>query len=631
MDLNNLRKQLYKKNAQIGDRPKAPEEFELGHAAPRFGGAPQWNDEKSNGFFLTIKRKRKIWLAAIFFVLVFLGLTSWFYWAGKNSFAKEKVSLDIFGQERIVSGEEVKYIVRYKNNTDSILQNADLVFLFSEQSIPSDKSSEKSSGLPSVKKNIGDIAAGQEGQMEFQARVLGDKDSAQKFSAKLEYTPLKFNSLFVNEAEFSSLIISVPLVLSFDLPERIVSGQVLNFALKYLNTSDAIFSDSKIKIEFPGDFKFENAVPSPSENSHIWNLPEIGSHEEGKILIKGIVIGNEGERKVFKAQIGSEKNNEFSIYAQALSSSGISVSPLFIEQVLSSSVKSSFNLGEVVNYKIKYRNTTDFEISPVVISLKINSQAVDYQSIDASGGFFSSSENTIIWNASSLPALNLLAAHSEGELEFSLKIKDILPINNFSDKNFSVVTIAQIDSPNVPLALTGTQLAGRNQMDIKINSNLVLNVKGYYFDKIIQNSGALPPRIGLKTTYTIYFQVLNVSNELSDAIVETYLPSYIQWQGNIYPKNENISYDQATGKVVWKIGRLPAATGILMPVKQVAFQIGFVPSLGQVGSVADLVKESKISGKDNFTEENLSVIAPILNSSLPDDSGVGYEKGRVGN
>ena len=631
MDLNELKKQLYKKDGQLADRPKAPEELEPGHqTAPEVSSAPQWGGNNGQKR-LSASTKRMIWLVLGVAVLAVLVITGWLWWRSWSSFDASDVALDIFGQDRVVSGEEVNYIVRYKNNSRVAIGSAALSFYFPAQSVPSDKSSVVAQGDSLVATdNLGQLAPGQAGQAEFKARVLGDKDSQQKFKAKLDYRPANISSNFSNAKEFVSTIISVPLVLSFILPERIVSGQTMNFSLRYLNTSDAAFSDAKVKIEYPEGFIFDSALPSPQEGNNIWVLPEIGSREEGNIIIKGAISGNEGESKVFKAQIGSQKENEdFIVYSQTLSSPQIAASPLFVEQSLPEATDNNVNIGQDVTYRIKYRNTTDAPIGPVFLTVKIDSQAVELASVRSAKGFFSSSDGVITWNSSSLPALEELAAKVEGTLEFSLKIKDRLPVSKYSDKNFTVTTTAKIDSFNVPLALSGTQLGGQNQLVVKINSSLVLNMKGYYSDRLIPNSGPLPPRVGQKTTYTIYWQAQNVSNDVSGAVVEAFLPSYVRWEGNIFPKDEDIKYDPASGKVIWTIGRLSAATGSLSPVRQVAFQVGFVPSIGQVGSTAVVVQEAKLAAQDDFTGAPLTASDSELKSDMPDDPAVGDSRAKV--
>jgi len=636
MELDDLRKQLYNKNSIPSDRPKPPAEFDLGRASLQQSSVqdgPKWTEEEiKKPFALTVKQRRWAIFGAVISVIVVGAIMGGLYWFWSNSFDKAGVALDIFGPERIVSGEEVSYVVRIKNNTRIALQGAELEFLFPAGSISSDDQEASKQGESNlVVKSIGNLAAGQETQEAFQIRVLGDKDTEQKFLAKLSYKPSNSSMDFLNEKDFSSTIISVPLVLGFTLPEKIVSDQVLNFSLKYVNTSDATFSNSKLKIEYPAGFVFDSALPSPSEENNIWDLSEIGSGEEGRIIIKGTISGNEGESKAFKAQIGMMQNGEFMAFAQTLNSPQVSVSPLAVEQEITDPIDGLISLGQIVTYKLKYRNTTNVSIGPVVVTLKIDSRAVDVASFNVSNGFFSSSDNTIIWNSSSLPKLENLLAGAEGELTFSLKIKDKLPITSSADKNFTVTTLAQIDSPNVPLSLTGTSLTGKSKFIAKISSRFVLSMKGYYNDRLLPNSGSLPPKVGQETTYTVYWQLINVSNDLTDVIVETSLPPYIRWKENVYPKNEDIRYDEATGKVIWKISRLAAGTGLglLLPVKQVAFQVGFMPSIGQVGDIATVVKEVRASGKDNFTEKDILTSVIELKSDMPSDSTVGFENGRV--
>jgi len=634
MDLEDLKKQLYKKDGQFEDRPKPPEEFEAGHLSSPLATeqpAPQWSNGQPQRFYLSVKQKRQIIIGGAALGVVLLILSGWLIWRSWFSFDTGGVALDIFGQDRIVSGEEINYVVRFKNNSNTTLNNLALDFIFPGQSRLSDEENAVKQGDNyKVARSLGSLASGQERQAEFKVRVLGDKDSQQKFLAKLTYRPANINADFSNNAEFTSTVISVPLVLSFVLPERIVSGQAMNITLKYLNTSDATFSDAKIKLEYPAGFTFDSASPTPSDGNSTWGFSEIGSREEGTVVIRGTISGNEGETKVFKAQIGTQKSEEdFMVYAQSLSSPQISLSPLFIEQTLLSVQDNTVNLGQSLTYKIKYRNTTDVAIGPVVITVKIDSRAVDLGSVSAAKGFFSSSEGLITWNASSLEELESLDAKTEGTLEFMLRVKDRLPVSKFSDKNFAIITAAKISSPNTPLSLTGTDLTGQHQLTAKINSRLALSTKGYFIDQTLPNIGPLPPQVGQKTTYTIYWQLLNISNDISNVKVEAYLPSYVRWEDKTFPQDENIKYDEATGKITWQISKLSAGVGLLSPVKQVAFQVGLVPSVGQVGDVVVLVKESKVTADDNFTGQTVSASDSELKSDLPDDASVGLEKGKV--
>lgn len=618
MSIEDLQKQLYSnKESQITDRPNIAPKIPLSEPAGQSVGR-QWQEEPRENL-LQIKKKRLIFRISVFLIAVgFVCLGGWLWWQFAHSFDTSKISLEIFGQERIVSGEEMNYVVRYKNNTNVDLEDAVLTFYYPEQSLPTDQNTAKEPAGISSKKDLGKIKWGEEGQEEFKAKIFGNKDARQKFSAKLEYRPQNINSKFKNEAEFSNQIISVPLVLSFDLPEKIVSGQSINFALRYINSSDAEFSDLKIKMNFPEGFAFATSYPSASTDG-FWNIEHIGKKQEGKIMITGSLGGEQGDEKFFKADLGIEKDGQFIAYAQTIDSSLITVSPLYVEQELFDTGKTSADLGEILNYRVKYRNTTEVPIKFVSVKVKIESRAVDFSSVISQKGFFDSNQNSVIWNSSENSELKELKGKAEGEFSFSLRLKDQLPISRFSDKNFSILTSASIDSSDDPFELAGTQLKGENKFSVKINSQVAFSMKGYYDDNLIKNSGPIPPQVGQKTTYTVYWRLLNISNDLSEAEVRASLPSYVQWNGAIAPQGSEISYDSASHEIVWQIGKLSAATGILLPVKQVAFQVSLIPSSSQIGQYAELVKSAAFKGKDDFTGKQISASSLSLTTNLPDD------------
>ena len=620
MSIEDLQKQLYnKKDSQLADRPNMEQKI-IGSAEDSIAqtASRQWEEEPEVNL-LQVKRKRLIFrISSVLIAAGLICLVGWFWWQFSHSFDTSKISLEIFGQERIVSGEEMNYVIRYKNNTNVSLKDAVLIFYYPDQSLPSDQNTvEEPEGLASIK-NLGEIKSGEEGQAEFKAKVFGNKDARQKFWAKLAYRPESISSNFKNEAEFSNLIISVPLVLSFDLPEKIVSGQNINFALRYINSSDAEFSDLKIKMNFPEGFAFAASFPSASDDG-FWNISRVAKKQEGKIMITGSLSGEQGDEKFFKADLGIEKDNQFIVYAQANDSSIITVSPLYVEQELFDAGQTSADLGEILNYRVKYRNTTEIPIGFVSLKVKIESQAVDFSSITSQKGFFDSNQNSVIWNSSENPELKELKGKAEGEFSFSLRLKNQLPISRFSDKNFSVLTSAILDSSDDPLELAGTQLRGENKFAVKINSRVVFSMKGYYNDSLIKNSGIAPPQAGQRTTYTVYWRLLNISNDLSQIEVRASLPSYVQWTGATAPQGSDISYDWANHEVVWRVGKLSSATGILLPVKQAAFQISFIPSSSQIGQYAELVKPAKFEGEDDFTGKQVSIASESLATNLPDD------------
>jgi hypothetical protein len=214
-------------------------------------------------------------------------------------------------------------------------------------------------------------------------------------------------------------------------------------------------------------------------------------------------------------------------------------------------------------------------------------------------------------------------------VSFTINVKDKLPVGSFSDKNFVIQATAKMDTSSVPISLRGMQLAGSDMLETKLNSKIVFSAKGFYHDNLIPNSGPLPPRVGQQTTYTIYWQVINIGNDLENVTIESYSPTYVRWLGNYQPGSADISYTESTGKIIWKIDNLAANTGILTPVKQIAFQVGLMPATNQVGNKVEIIKNSFLSGKDLFTDSALEANSGSIYSDLPDDGNMGDHDGEV--
>lgn len=625
MDIEELKKRLYKPGATFEERPETPEVFRPGRKEKQPEAEMEWEKlSKPKKWQLTGQQKRSLGRALILAGILVIISAVFIIWRGFVSFDKNRVVLKIYGPERIISGEEIAYIVQYKNNAKVVLEDAKLSLEFPEGTLFQDQSADFVKTVL-----LGKILPQAEDQKEFKVQIMGLKDSQKKIIVRLNYQPANIKSSFENKVEFNSAIISVPLVLDFDLPEKIVNGQIVNLTLRYLNISEAIFSDLKLKLEYPIGFNFISSHPQPSEEKDTWFFSQIGAKEEGKIIISGSLTGQNDEIKSFNAQLGIARNETFVPLVESLNSSQISLSPLNVSQSINNSENYIANPGDTLRYKIKYGNTTDAKIDNVVIISKLEGSILDFAGLQVEKGSFNSLTNTITWNAASLPQLEHLAPHSGGEVEFSIKIKDKLPINNFNDKNFTVINTIKIDSLDIPLSLMGTQISGEGKLITKLNSRLILNTRGYFKDDLIVNSGPIPPKVGQMTTYTLYWQIINTSNDLDNVRVEAYIPSYVHWINKFEPDNTEIKYEPSTGKIIWNIGRLPAATGMLLPVKYVAFQIGLVPSVIQVGNLVDLIGDSAVKGKDTFTNVDLIASAKPLKSDLPDDPTVDWENGRV--
>ena len=611
-DLEKLKKKLYQPESKFEERLEKPTPFSSEKKREKIQST-EWQEEKNKK--LTPGQIKKIKIIGGLSLVVFFAVIGFLFWQGMNSFDKNKVVLEIEGAERIVSGDEITYVVGCKNNTNLALHNLQLIFRYPQDAIPSkDKSSVETI-------EFSNLEPGQEVKTEFPGRLVGLKGDKKKALAELSYSPGNLSSRFSNEAEFETEIVSVPLIVNFDLPEKLVSGQSFDFSLVYSNQSGVSFDNLQVKMEYPKGFIFESSQPESFDENNFWSLGNVVAGEQGKIFIKGTISGEENENKAFKAQIGENKE-EFIPYAEATGAVQISQSPLFISQTVNNSTDYIAKVGDTLKYRIEYKNKTDVGIRNVFINVKLDGKALDFSTLNAATGSFNGNNNTIVWNASNQPDLEFLGSGQGGEINFSIRIKNPLPINNFVDKNFTVVSDAIINSENIPLSLEKIEIAGKSKLTTKVTSHLTLQAQAFYFDDELVNSGPLPPKVGQKTTYTIKWRLVNRNNDLSDVKIVAYLPPHVEWVGIKKPSSADLSYNSQTGQVIWQVGNLAAGTGVLAPVRQVAFQIAITPTVVDAGNLVELIGQSKVSAHDNFVDLELTDTTRSIDSNLPDDPQV---------
>jgi hypothetical protein len=634
MGLEDLQKNLYKPETEFENRPAPSVDFVPGAGNHPQGPEKQWQYEapKKNRranfaafwkslFSLTSLQKKYFLIGGVILLVLVGALVVWiYYW---TPFDQSKVEFSISGPESVVSGEDVIYIAKIKNTTKISLNDIKLTFYWPENSILED-GSELTSTM-----DVDNLTAGQEKEIDFKGKIIGEKGSSKEIKASLSYQPEKIKARFEKNASFDTSILAVPLVLNFDMPSKVSNGQQITVALSYINDSDSTFDNLVMKIEYPDGFKVSSVYPQPQEN--VWQIGTLQARAEGKILLTGTIGGERGDTKTFKGYVGVVKNNNFASYADTIKSLQISLPALSLEQSVNNSGNYIASPGETLNYSIKYHNNSTVGIPAVKITCKFDTKALDFYSFDLKNkGNFDANTDTIMWDQTTAPELGTVNPGQSGELDFSVKVLDNLPVKNYNDKNFAVASVTTIDSSSVPLALMDQQVKDSLDNVTKVNSKLGIAARGYFQDSLLPNSGPIPPKVGQTTTYTIHWEVTNYSNDVDDVKVEAVLPPQVQWVNKYKPESSALTFDNLTKKLTWNIGKLQSGTGYLSPVKYVVFQVALTPSSTQLGQVVDLLKQSTISGKDDYTGVDLTSTAKNVTSDAQDDPTMSWEKGQVG-
>lgn len=627
MSLSEIKDRLYKKDGKgnLAENKQENAALNVGLSNPPAGASARKDAWGSVPEESAAEQKKFIKIGAIIVgviaFLAFSGVAA--YKLKQSSFSEDRVAVAIDGPGEAKSGRLLNYEITFRNDNRVDLKDAVLKFIYPESFKPEEMAGFKAESSTGGSLNIGTVKAHDLGKMTFSGRVYSPTGTLMYLKAELVYAPSNFNSQFSSKAQLPVNIISSPITLEIMAPQNVSSGDSVDYLVSYKNESRDDFDNVRIRVEYPEGFTFSGAVPKVSEGNNTWYIGNVAAGKTDKIVISGKLEGNRDEMKTVKAYIGSINQGQFFSYSEESAVSKIVTSPLSIAQTVNGLNNLTVNAGDTLYFEIGYKNNGDRGYRDVIVTEKIDSPVLDYTTLNMEGGAYDANNKTITWKASDYANLRNLEPGQIGVIKFNIKVKNIIPVAGLNDKNFVISSIAKIDSPDIPTPIQMNKVIAGNKMDIKLNSKIVLDVKGYYNDATIQNSGPIPPKVGNDTTYTLHWRLINVSNDLAEAKVEAFLPTGAFFTGKKFPEDANLTYNERTNTLAWDIGNMAAGEGILNKPREVSFQVKITPAPNQAGFDAKLLNQSTFSVKDLFTGEKLTVSAPEKSTQLTEDSGIG--------
>ncbi len=538
---------------------------------------------------------------------VILGIVGFWYW-NKNSYSKDILKLEILGPEpaKISLSDDIEYIVKYKNTGSVKLEDTHLIFEFPENttsiSMPGVEMDNLGQRIEINSDKLGDIYPGEEKILRFKGKILGKEGEVKTAKVWLSYRPKNLKARYESTSSYSVTISSVPITLDFDLSSKIEPEKEFSLTVNYFSNLDYPLTNIGLKMEYPTGFEFISSRPKSLDNIE-WDIPILNKAEGGRIKITGKLSGEIKEQKIFKAVLGVWLENEFVPLKETIRGVEITTPYIDILQEVNNQKNYTANAGDLLHYEIYFRNIGDEPFKDLFLIVKLNGEAFDFDTLKADRGQFTKGDNSIIWDWRDIPKLQFLDQGEEGKVEFWIKVKDDWKISSQQETNpvlNDVVLISQ----------------ARKEFQIKLNSKLEFSQKGYYQDEIFNSSGPLSAGSGHDETYTIFWEVKNYYNDMTNVKVKAVLPENVELTGNILPEKEssNFSFDSKSREIVWSVedsGILKAGTGILTPALNIAFQI----SLPAGSKQEELIGKAVISGEDLWTGQKVERSVEALTKS----------------
>lgn len=635
MPLNDLNKQLYSgsDSKELASRTHEQSEYDPSLVAPPplspFDEQQQWNRPQKG---LTSEQKKKLYIGLGVFVVVLLLIGAFFLygWWTKNAFHQDRVTISFEGLKEADSTQLMKYVIHYENNNRVTLKDAFIQLNYAENFQPIDNLNLKFLSPTSSKIFIGDIKPMAKNSIELKGVFYAPKDFPVYLNGEIHFTPSNGASeLFIGN-KIGVVITGSPLALSVAAPRQAVDGDNVEYVVSYKNRDSRSIANAEARIVFPQGFELKNSQPKASENGSVWYLGNLESEQGGEIRIQGKLKGNDSDGKNIVVTLGHmSETRDFVTYDKQEFSTRMVNPVLTVLQRVENKDNDIVNAGENLKYAVMFKNTGSAGLRDAILTVEIKGKIFDFSKLTAEKGFYDSAKNTISWKASDVPALASINPNGGGTVYFTVPIKSVIPVESKLDKNFTVSSVAKIDSPDIPTPLDSNKIIGSNTLDLRLASKVLFDTKAYYTDSKIKNTGPIPMATGQETTFAIHWTVASVSNDVGETSVTSSLPSGLRWTGQIYPSNEKISYNDRTNQIVWDAGDVSAGTGILSPPREVVFQVGVIPQGNQIGNPINLINKSIFTAKDSFINQGLTLEGEAKNTQLYEDPTVGFVNGKV--
>ncbi|MDD5750889.1 MAG: hypothetical protein PHU56_04630, partial [Candidatus Pacebacteria bacterium] len=382
----------------------------------------------------------------------------------------------------------------------------------------------------------------------------------------------------------------VPLTFEFDLPAKAEPGDDLEFSLNYFSNMQGVLENLRVRVFYPDGFRFFTASPKPLGESE-WKPQPLSPADGGRITIKGNIEGQEGDKKMFRAQLGVVKDDTFIALKDAAQGIEMTQPSLYISQMINGSQNYVADVGDMLHYEVFFKNIGKKPIEKRFLLLNLEGDFYDLNTLRTLDGDAGKGDNSIIWDWKNVSDLRYLDPDEEGRVEFWIKAKDGLAGR-------------KIKNPVLVDKIT----AGGSQktFETRINSSLGVTQSAYFHDIQFNSSGVTSASIN---TFTVLWEIENSWNDLTNVKVRATLPENVRPTGHTVPVDAKFTFDPSSRQIVWSIGDIAAfmtsqdAEG---SSSALWFQVELDANNASTTSSGILVNEAEISGQDTFTGEDVS-------------------------
>ena len=624
--IERLKRTLYSRNEKIVPKERRTPVSERKVDVPTDWGTNSSFDSLDNDMVKTNKNSffNKFLIGSFIFFFLALATAIFIFFGGLNMISSNNLDIKIVAPSSVASGEEVTIGLSVINGNRTDLEEVAFFIDYPEGAL----SVEENRLLSREKIDLGVIPSGGSKDYSVSSILSGEKEAIKSFNFRIEYRVKGSNAVFSKEKTYDVIISSSPIILNVTYPKEINSGQTVNLSVEIISNSNVVLKDCLIKVEYPYGFTYKSSNMEPSRDSSaqtdssIWKIGDLKSGDKKTLSITGILVGQNLEDRSFTVSAGTQKPglvDDFDI-ALATNVATVGIRKSFFDlAVVADSVGS---MGRSIPVTIKWQNILPDKILNTQIVVIISGNIFDRSSVRVSdGGFYRSVDNSIVWDKNSTQNLISISPGNSGEVSFSVSS---LP---------NSIQTRSIKNPHIDINVkttgnrSGTEtgvISSDETITVKFPSTATLSSRTYRNTGPFTNTGPIPPKADIETTYTITWVLTNTNNDLENTTVTAILPAGVDWKNEISPTGERLNFDSNTRILSWNIGNVASGTGFTRSAEEVSFKVGIVPSVNQIGSTPNLLSGPRVTARDAYTETQLVFENPQITTEYSD---LNYKQG----
>jgi len=512
--------------------------------------------------------------------------------------------------EEVVSGKEVSFLWIYKNNSEMILDEAAWSFTMPNNFELLSTAPVREDQLKNVI-NLGTLPPGAEGRVKIHGRVWGAVGDSQTIWANMSFVQAENGKREQKVITTSYVIADSVLSGSLSAPEKIINNQEISLKISYENKALSDLSDVQVHAYWPAGFQFLSSDKPMIDN--VWELGALAPGDKGEISVTGYLASPDDISNFYfetYCWVGEDNVRQEILAAQ----SQIVPPQLQVVTEVNGAYEPALSWGDKMEVEVSYTDIGQFNLNNLKFAIEVDPYYVDTSRFEGyefrDGKFYFTGDFESITPGETKHLVGTLHLKSNPDFTQFEVPKDI---------TIGLAVEAQY------------QVEGEDQAALYKTGRTTIKMKSPFWAQFFARywaetgdqlgRGPIPPRVGRATKYWVFWSMGKTTNDLSNIYLQVQLPANAAYTGlSSVTVGDRINYNPDTNLITWSLKDLSST--MVNPDQTVAlsFEVELTPTADQAGSAASIVDWMKMTGRDSFTESEVSYTTGAITTALTADS-----------